>query len=151
MVETAAAAVVLPVFVYYAYSIPHTMSKIASILIVLWAIFVVVRLRWARKHQPGNYTLTYLEYLQESKIYLLDQKRLLDTVIYWYILPCMCFALLFLAGFLPRSGDPTKVILKAMFCLLLGLLVFYLNRRAVTTQIKPRLKKVDELIKVMNT
>jgi len=147
--ETAGAVTVVPVSIYYAYSIPFTLSKIASVLIALWAIFIIIKLRLARKHQPGDYSVTYLEYLQQSKSYLTLQKKLLDTVIYWYILPCLCFALLFLAGFLEKPGDPTRIIITALIFLLVGIVVFYLYRRTVRKHFIPRLEKIDQLIKVM--
>jgi len=40
-----------------------------------------------KKHKPGAFTETYLEYLHQTRNYLLVQKQLLDSVLYWYILP----------------------------------------------------------------
>jgi len=149
LVEIIAALTVIPVFIYYAYIIPFTLTKIASILIALWAIFVIFKLRKARKHQPSAYTETYLEYLYKTRKYLGVQKRLLDTVIYWYVLPGMAFIFLFLAGFIGIPEKSTWMMGTATAAVVLGIIIYFINKRAVRKVIMPRLNKVEELIKVM--
>jgi len=149
LIETIAAITVTPVFVYYAYTIPFILTKIASILIALWAIFVIFKLRKARKHQPSAYTETYLEYLYKTRKYLGVQKRLLDNVFYWYILPCMVFIFLFLAGFMGIPEKFTWMMVTSTAAVALGIFAYFLNKRAVKKGITPRINKVDELIKVM--
>jgi hypothetical protein len=138
-----------PVFVYFIFTNPYVLSKIASALIVVWGVFVAIRLRVARKHQPGAFTETYLEYLYKTKEYLRIQKHLLDSIIYWYILPGFLLITLFLMG---PIGDPEKMpqILKAFSGnVVLAVVIYFLNKRAVTKEIIPRLYKVDELIALM--
>src|SRR5882762_8339565 len=65
--EQIAVAVVIPAFAYTAYAIPHLLSKAASLLIVGWAIYISIRLRNAKKHKPGAFTETYLDYLHKTK------------------------------------------------------------------------------------
>jgi len=48
MSEQLAIVLVVPVFIYSAVTSPYLLSKIASILIVAWGIFVAIRLRAAR-------------------------------------------------------------------------------------------------------
>jgi hypothetical protein len=149
LIETIGAMTVVPVFVYYAYTIPFTLSKIASVLIALWAIFVIVQLRKAKKHKPGAYTETYLEYLLKTRDYLLVQKRLLDTVLYWYILPCLALMFLFLMGFIGIPEKFTWLMITATAAVVSGIIIYFLNKRAVKKGIIPRLNKVEELIKLM--
>ena len=147
--ETIAAIIVIPVFAYYAYIIPHVLTKIASVLIALWAVYVVTKLREARKSQPGAFTATYQEYLYKTKEYLIVQKKLLDTVLYWYLIPGFILILLFLAGFMGVPEKHNYIIRMGTSSFVLGIFVYILNRRAVKKRIMPRLEKVDELIKVM--
>jgi hypothetical protein len=149
LTETIAAIIVIPVFAYYAYIIPHTATKIASVLIALWAVYVVIKLKKARKSKPGAFTETYQEYLYKTREYLIVQKKLLDTVLYWYILPGFAFILLFLLGFIGMPEKHNYIIKTGTLSTVLGVLVYFLNRRAVKKRITPRLEKVDELIKVM--
>jgi len=147
--ELIGATIVVPVMVYYAYIVPPTLSKTASVLIALWAIFVIVQLRKARKHKPGAYTETYLEYLYKTREYLGVQKRLLDNVLYWYILPSMVFIFLFLAGFMGVPEKLTWMMITATGAVVLEIIVYFLNKRAIKKGILPRLNKVEELIKLM--
>lgn len=146
--EQIAALVVIPVFAYYVYHIPYTLTKIASALIVLWVIYVMIRMRNAKKHKPGAFTESYMEYLYKSREYLKIQKQLLDNVLYWYILPVVIFVFLFTMG--PGiTGRWPKIIKTGILNVVLGVVIYYLNKRAVKKQFIPRLEKVDELIKAM--
>lgn len=149
LAETIAAIIVIPIFAYYAYIVPHTLTKIASVLIALWAVYVMMRLKKARKSKPSAFTETYHEYLYKTREYLIVQKKLLDTALYWYILPGFAFILLFLIGFIGIPEKHEYIIKTGTLSIVLGVLMYFLNRRAVKKRITPRLKKVDELIKVM--
>jgi hypothetical protein len=148
LMETIAAILGIPVFVYYSYSSPHILTKIASVLIALWGIYVIIRLRNTRKHKPGALTETYLEYLYKTRDYLKLQKQLLDSVLYWYILPAMIFMFLYILG--PGiTGRLVKILNLSVGLVAGGAFVYYLNKRAVKKQFNPRLEKIEELIKVM--
>jgi len=146
--EQIAALLVIPVFAYYVYHIPFTLSKIASGLIVLWVIYVMIRMRNAKKHKPGAFTESYREYLYKSREYLKIQKQMLDNVLYWYILPAVFLVFLFTMG--PGiTGRLPKILKMGIGNVVLGVVIYYLNKRAVKKQFIPRLEKIDELIKVM--
>lgn len=148
LTEQMAIILVSPVFIYYAFTIPFLLTKIASALIVLWGIYVFIRLRNAKKHKPGNFAETYLQYLYETRKYLRIQKDLVDNVFYWYVLPGMVLMFLFILG--PGvSGRLQKVIQAGIGIVGLGVVLTYLNKRAVKRQFIPRLDKVEALIKVM--
>ncbi len=96
----------IPVFAYYAYSIPFIISKVASVLVILWGIQVIIRLRNAKKNKPGAFTETYMEYLYKTREYLKIQKHMMDNVLYWYILPAWAILSMFLLG---PIGVPGKL------------------------------------------
>ena len=146
--EQIGAMMVIPVFAYYAYSIPFMLTKVASVLIIFWAVYVIVRLRNAKKHKPSAFTETYLEYLYKSREYLKVQKQLLDNVLYWYILPAAILVFLFILG--PGiTGRVVKIIKLGVGNILLGVAIYFLNKRAVKKEFVPRLEKIDKLISVM--
>ncbi len=147
--ELIGVAVVIPAFAYIAYSIPYMLSKIASLLIIAWAIYIAIQLRNARKHKPGEFTESYMEYLHKTREYLRVQKHLLDSVIYWYILPGFGLVSLFLAGFLGVPGKIGYIIKMTVGNVVLAVTVFFLNKRAVNKEIIPRLAKVDQLIALL--
>lgn len=146
--EYIAVGIIIPVFAFYAYSVPNLISKVASVLIIGYALFVALKLKNAKKYKPSSFTETYLEYLYKSKDYLLHQKQLLDSVIYWYILPGMALTMLFFLGF--GITDRLKPILKMGIAnVVLAIVVYYLNKQAVQKELVPRLSKIDELIHMM--
>ncbi len=146
--EQIAVAIVIPAFAYTAYAIPPLLSKVASVLIIGWAIYILIRLRNAKKHKPGAFTETYLKYLHKTKDYLLIQKRLLDSVMYWYILPGMTLTMLFFMGF-GVVGRSVQIIKYGLGNVALAIVTYFLNKRAVKREFVPRLVKIDELINLM--
>lgn len=149
MIETLAVILVAPVFLLIAFITPDLLSKIASVLIVAWGIYVVVRLRNARKHKPGAYSETYLTYLIQTRAYLQIQKNLLDQVVYWYILPGFILISLFLAGRFEVGGKNIQVIKTFVLNAALAVVIYFLNKRAVNKEIVPRLVRVEQLIALL--
>jgi hypothetical protein len=133
---------------FSAYAIPHLLTKIASVLIIGYAIYIAIRLRNAEKHKPGAFTETYVEYLQKMRAYILIQKQLLDSVIYWYILPGMFFTMLFVLGF-GITGRLIPILKMTVVNIGLAVTTYYLNKRAVQKELVPRLEKIEALIKVL--
>lgn len=148
--EIIATVIVIPVFMFYIYVIPFVLTKIASALIVLWGVYVILRLRKVKKYKPNSLTETYLEYLYKTREYLLKQKHLLDTVLYWFVIPFVVFTLLFFLGFqeLPHVTF-RKTATLCCSSVVLGIVVYFLNKHAARKHILPQLRKVEELIKVM--
>jgi hypothetical protein len=138
-----------PVFAYLAFTTPYLLSRIASVLVIVWGVYIVIRLRVAQKYKPSAFSETYLKYLYQTKEYLRIQKQLLDSIAYWYILPGFLLVSLFLLG---PIGEPGKIphILKALAGNVIFAIVLYiLNKRAVEKEVVPRQNKVDELIVIM--
>ena len=147
--ETVGVIIVIPAFIFIAYDVSFTLSKIGSIWTVLWAVYILIRLKSAKKHKPTAYTETYLVYLYKTKQHLNVQKNLLDTILYWYILPLFPGMVLFLMGFVHIPEKRKLIVITALGFVILAILGHFLNKRAVKKEFIPRLKKIDELIKVM--
>ncbi|SRR5260221_3306304 len=147
--EQLAALIVIPVFAYYVYLVPFLLSKIASALVIVWVVYVLLRLRKAKKHKPGAYTETYLEYLYKTRQYIEIQKHMIDSVLSWYILPGWAILNLFLSGFIGVPGKLKWIIQTEVLSVVVSIATYILNKRAVKKQFTPRLEKIDELINVM--
>jgi hypothetical protein len=147
--EQIAIVIVSPVFAYYTYSVPFILSKVASVLVILWGIYIIIRLRNAKKHKPGAFTETYLEYLYKTREYIKVQKQMIDNILYWYILPCWAIVSLFLAGFIGVPGKLRDIIQTEALGIFLSVVFYFLNKGAVKKQLIPRLEKIDDLIKAM--
>ena len=147
--ETIAAIIAIPAFLFITYNVPYTISKIGSIWIVLAVIYILIRLKSAKKHKPTDLTETYIDYLYKTKDYLNAQKKLLDTVLYWYVLPVFPGYVLILLGFIHIPEKRKIIIIAALAFVVMAILAHFLNKRGVRKEFDPRLKKIDELIQVL--
>ena len=149
--DTISLLIAIPAFLLGAYFVPFMLSKIACALTALWAIYLIMRLRKAKLGRPETpLARTYLEYLHDSKELIVNQKQLLDSVLYWAIIPFIVLTSLFFVGLMERPGVTlNRTIALCGGSVVLSLIVYLLNKWAVKQQIMPRLEKVNELIKVM--
>jgi len=118
-------------------------------LIIGYALFVAIQLRNAKKHKPGAFTETYLEYLHQTRNYLLvskaaaGQRTILVYPAGYGHLRCYSFM-----GF-GVTGRLKPILKMALMNVVLAIVTYFLNKRGVKKEIIPRLAKVDELINVM--
>ncbi len=145
--EISIAIILMPLFGFAAFKIPFILSKVGALIIVGWCIFLIVRLLKAKKNIFIAPTESYMNYLKKSREYLMAQKGLLDTVLYWYILPSVTGVLLFFLGF---DLSFLKRIFFVTITLGLGVFTYLINKYAVKKGILPRLRKIDDIIKDLN-
>jgi hypothetical protein len=119
-------------------------------LALLFAANVFMRFRKAMKNEPKDFTGTYSEYLHKTKSFLLGQKQLTDTALYWAIIPGISVCILFFFGFLESPlFTMTGIIALCVGCVVLGVILFFLTKWWVNVAITPNLKKIDELISTL--
>jgi hypothetical protein len=150
LMDTIPAIAIIPAFAIYTFIVPFTLSKIATALISVWAIYLIIRLRKAKKNKPAAMTGTYLDYLRQNRRFLMDQKELMETILYWAVIPLITLVSMFFIGvFMGRPGPPIKRAIALGGNVVVGIVVYLMNKWAVKKQIMPRLEKVDKLISVM--
>lgn len=144
LVEVISAIIGILLFVIIAFWVPFTLSKVASVFIVVCLIYMLFRLRGIHRFKPSDLDENYLEYLHKSKSYLIIQKNLIETSLYWYVLPCLFGVMLFIFG----VDNVPLGFLTFMFLLVVffGVTSYYINKRRVKNEINPRITKVEELI-----
>ncbi len=150
LIEQSAVLIIIPVFTFYVYYVPFLLSKIASVLLVLWAIWYWFRLRWYKTLKPNSVNVNYLDYLHQTKTYLQMLKGLSDTAIYWYVLPGISGCLLFALGPI-IEGVLTGLKMIMMLSIFIGSGVgayFYIRWMSKKIYVR-RLEKLDELIEAM--
>jgi len=140
--EIIPATVMIPFFSYQAYHLTLLLPKIGASILVLWCIYIIIRLKSLKKYKPAVPTISYSEYLLQTKQYLIVQKKLLENVVYWYILPCVIG--LFLMNI---NHDPSKQIVSFIISTVFGIFVYFLNKYAVKKDFIPRIQKIDTAIK----
>jgi hypothetical protein len=157
--ETVASLIGIPIFGYFAYAIPFPVTKIACILAIAIFCYIIYKLRSVRKQMPvPNMSLSFREQLAHQKEYMIKQKKLLDQVLYWYVLPPYLMNIVFIFGL----GDPEAynwssnliAYLPIAFIekirIIIFLTIFYgwivwLNRRAARKAFPPVIAEIERV------
>jgi hypothetical protein len=148
-------------FGYFAYEIPFLLTRIASILGVLWFVYVIYRFKNVKKHKlPTDLSLSFKEQLENQKKYTTQEAKLLDTVLYWYVLPPLAMNILFIIGLgNPVEYDWQHVIFSKLLPLSLNMKLFtlfgivllnsfivWINKRAVQKEFNPFIAEIEKVI-----
>jgi CubicO group peptidase (beta-lactamase class C family) len=147
--EVGVSLLLLPLWFYMGakLSLPWTWYLTVPALVWVAGFFLVDRMRYKQKCiGPGE---TLLESVKESLIQLEHQIWLLRNVFWWYLLPFTISILAFFAhvtliAWVPSEGWLGTVAQAGFFVFLSAFLfavygfVYYLNQRAVRTQLEPR-------------
>lgn len=145
--EITPAFLMIPFFGIMAYTIPFLISKMGAIIIIAWCIYLIFRLRSLRKERPVATSEPYIIYLKKTKAYLLLQKKLSETVLYWYILPSSIGVLLFFIGI--RTEIEMRIVFT-FFLMGFAITLYMLNKNVVKKEFLPRLHKIDKILQDMN-
>ena len=136
MGEIGTASILIPIFAVIAWLVPPLLAKIGALLIIPYCIMIIIVLKRTQKHQVNDTSLPAAEYLERQKSYLLKERFLLANVAYWYISPVILSCSMMFIGF----GKPMMIIPG----LILGIIIHFINRRAVVKSIDPLISKVNE-------
>jgi len=148
--EAMGVIIIIPIFLIYAFIFPQILTKIASGLIILWALYILWVIYKTKKKIPEQYAENYLEYLYKTRAYLELQKKLRDNVLLWYALPLISFSFLFMVGLSEGKPDRTTFLIKVgVICLIVGAIIYILNKISTKRFVQPKLTKVNELIKTL--
>lgn len=158
--EIFGAIIAIVIFGYFAYYTPFIVSKTGAILMIASYVFYILKLRANRKSKhTQNLFLPIEEQLQHQKQFMMNQAKLLGTVLYWMALPMFFSYLLFIWG----TGDPSQYqipsllaevlpvklsskITWSIFMAIIYLYIVRLNKRAVAVNWKPLIKQIDTII-----
>lgn len=143
--EFIAALIVIPIFMALAYFSSSTTSRMGAGLIVLFGFVVIFKL-WHTRRQKNkiDYTTSLKHQLITAKVYVEKEKKLLKTVLYWYILPPFIGGILFTAG---RSTNPWMLGFFILFNILVSGHIWRMNQRAIKKHLNPLIKEIDDTLK----
>jgi hypothetical protein len=141
--ETAASLAVIVVFGLGAAWFPSPIGKIGCLVIVAGCLLVIVKLWHAsRVGKPPTESLPLTEFFSGERAHLIRQIRLLRSVAWWYLGP-----LLLGLNLISWALSPSRALfvgyLVATF--LFGLFVWWLNQRAIRTDLQPMLDEIDRV------
>ena len=140
---------VIPFLAFSVYKVPFLLSKIASVLLIIFLFYALKRFRVTKKYSPNDFTGTYLEYLKKTRSSLIVLKKQYDTILYWYFLPIFGLMALFISGFIGAPGKSTRVMTSILSMIVVFPGIYFITKRWAKNTIAKKLEKVEELIKVM--
>jgi len=127
------------------FKIPFILTKIALALMIICAVYLIIKYRGVKKYQPTDLEENYLNYLKKNKEYLQVQKKFLKSYLYWGILPVYPIMLLFTISIWEKI--PVYLIVFINLATIgIGLYGYLLNKIRVKKEINPRIDRVNELI-----
>jgi hypothetical protein len=155
--EIAASIIGIIIYSYLLYEVPFPLTKLASILSILWFITVILLFTKSRLDNAENgLLLSVQEQLVQQKNLMCKQVKLINLAAYWYSIPSFIINLIFIVGLeIPSDYSWTNKIANSVLPLsmnmkavtLIGLAFFYafiiwINKRALTRDLKPILAKI---------
>lgn len=149
LIDQIAAISMIPAFLFGIYFVPPILAKIASFLIVVWAIWYAFQLRKAKKRKPGSVTLNYLEYLKKNKDFIIYLKKMLVKTIYSYTLLALPAYFLSITGVYFDELINISLFVKFILLGVVGHIGAYIYSIWEVKKISEQSKKINELIKVM--
>ncbi len=130
------------------FKIPFILTKMALVLMIICAVYLIIKYRSLKKFQPSDLEENYLNYLKKNKEYLKVQKKFLKTYVYWGILPVFPIMILFNISIWKKI--PENFIIGLIFINIatigIGVYGYFLNKERVKKEITPRISRVNDLI-----
>ena len=149
VIDQIAAISMIPAFLFGIYFIPPMLAKIASFLIVVWAIWYAFQLREAKKRKTGAVTLNYLEYLKNNRDFISYLKKVLLKAIYSYTLLALPAYFLSITGIFIDELINSALFIKFVLLGVVGHIGAYMYSLWEVKKIDEQSKKINALIKVM--
>lgn len=130
------------------FKIPFILTKLALALMIVCAVYLIIKYQGLKKFKPSDLEENYLNYLKKNREYLEVQKNFLKTYVYWGILPVFPIMLLFnisIWGKVPENFI-IGLILINLAAIGIGVYSYFLNKERVKKEITPRISRVNDLI-----
>ncbi|MFD2588169.1 hypothetical protein ACFSQJ_14615 [Croceitalea marina] len=127
------------------FKIPFILTKIALALMIICAVYLIIKYRGVKKFQPSDLENNYLNYLEKNREYLQAQKKFLKTYFYWGILPVYPIMLLFTISVWEKVPI-YLIILINVATIGIGVYGYLLNKKRIKREITPRISGINELI-----
>jgi hypothetical protein len=142
--ELTACVIVFGAFFYFSLRHPSTLSLVGCVVIMLSSLFIAWKLIAARRaHPPVSETASTSDFVRAELGKVTRQTHLLQTVLWWYLLP------LFIGLELFELGHP-ETLAGELFSLVFNLAIFggvyWLNLYAVRKSLMPLKQKLENIL-----
>jgi hypothetical protein len=144
--ETAVALAIAPFFAAVVVLGTSAAGRLGALILALSCLFIPLRLAHARRlFRPAPRDLSLRAFLAAERERLLAQRRLLRSILWWYLLPLGIGVVLLFGS--RSSALATGIYGVVVVALYAG--IYRLNQRAVATELDPRLAEMDEMLRAV--
>ena len=149
----------IPIFTYLIYIVPFPMTRIGLVLAILGMVWHVLKRRDHYLNRlPVNHALPFREQLDIQKANLEHEKKLMSTVLYWFLIPSFIpFAVSILGLGDPRNYGWSNAILDQLlpmpmiyklaylvFAAIVFCAIYWENNRIVRRTLQPMIREIEE-------
>lgn len=145
--EILVAVLLIPYFLYIAYQSSNTLTQIGAVIIALSCVWIIYKLRAVRKYRKTDMTTSLKEQMTQTHEYLSQQRKLLDNVLTWYILPPSIGLVLFYIG---MTSSVLALVIALIFQLAIMIWVYQINKKAANTYYTPMIKRLEKVIEELS-
>ena len=134
----------IPLFGWWCVTIPQLFAKMGSAIIVAACLFVIFKLIRARRVSGKEDAASDIRYNLSLSLQLLRRQiKLLDTVLWWYLLPFFTGVIFFYFSLV--SNTLGRVAYAFVVVAAYGY-IYYLNKRAVKKHLKPLERNLTKVL-----
>jgi len=141
--EIGVAIILIPLFLGAAFFVPMLLPKIAFFLFVPYLLLVIYQLKAVKKHKVVNNSVDVGESLRHQRLYYAKERDLLNSVLYWYILPPAVLQIVLYVTFVTSTG---KLAFFIGLVVMVSVVIYILNKQAVKKDLDPMIRKLDDAI-----
>lgn len=142
--EIAAAIFVIAGFGYYAFTIPSLLGKLGSIWTIGCGIWVIYKLKKVEAKQPGfDSQHSIKQQLVDYQEYVKTEQRLLNNILYWYLLPFIPGMVLFMLG---TGKEWSDLFVNFSIIFIVFLAIYLLNKKAAKNKFTPLLTDIEKTL-----
>lgn len=158
--EIFTAIIAIPIFGYLAYEVPFPITKIGLILAMIGFGWGIYKFRANKKNKlPTRLNLSFREQLENQKANMVQEAKLLDTVLYWFLIPSFFPYAISILGFgnpadygwshpLINELLPIPFIYKVAY-LVLGIIIYgailWTNKWVLKKTVQPLIKDIERV------
>jgi hypothetical protein len=142
--EIVVAILLIPFFLGGLFIFKEFISRLGLSFGILSLVFIIYKLKEVKKCKVQDFTASTKAYLEIQKRYLMAEQKLLNNILFWYIIPIAVSTILFISG--GKFETYITWVLLVFFVILVSALVYYLNKRSVKKYFDPLIEEIENAL-----
>lgn len=144
--ETIIALGLIPVWIIGLFLSASLIQTIGFIVAIISCLYIPYKLRKA-KSSEGPKNTSIRAFLENERVKVIQQKRMLESVVWWYLGPLgLAIALITLGANVDEAGLPILTTMKTLYLTFVFVLyagIYFMNKNAANKTYAPMLENID--------